>query len=75
VDGVITGWDLHPGGGWSDANAPADEILRTYLHQHHAVAYCCAYANLRPTDARPFTGPPDRWVRLPARDWWTVSDT
>ncbi|GAA4716167.1 ankyrin repeat domain-containing protein [Phytohabitans rumicis] len=72
VDGVITGWDLNPGGGWCAADAPADEVLRTYLYQD-AVAYCCAYADVRPADARPFTGPPDRWVRLPARDWWSVT--
>lgn len=75
VDGVITGWDLHPGGGWCSADAPPDEVLRTYLYQHKAVAYSCAYTNVRPTNTRPFTGHPDRWVRLPARDWWTVTDT
>ncbi|GIF25895.1 hypothetical protein Ate02nite_86250 [Paractinoplanes tereljensis] len=71
-DGVITGSDLHPGGGWSEANAPAAEVLRDFLYQHHAVEYCCAYAAVRPADARPFTEP-DRWVRLPARDWWASS--
>jgi hypothetical protein len=75
VDGVITGGDLNPGGGWCAADEPADEILRTFLYQHQAVAYCCARANVRPAAARPFTGPPDQWVRLPARDWWAVSDT
>jgi hypothetical protein len=72
-DGVIEGWDLHPGGGWSAADDSAEEILRTYLYQHKAVAYCCAYAGLRPTDARAFTGPPDLWVRLPVRDYWEHS--
>nr|WP_221381510.1 ankyrin repeat domain-containing protein [Actinoplanes polyasparticus] len=71
-DGVITGWDLHPGGGWSEADAPTAEILRDFLYQHHAIGYCCAYAGVHPADARPFTEP-DRWVRLPARDWWAVS--
>jgi hypothetical protein len=71
-DGVITGSDLHPGGGWCEAGAPADEVLRTYLYKHRAVEYCCAYANVRPSDTRPFTEP-DTWVRLPARDWWSIS--
>ena len=72
-DGVVAGWDLHPGGGWSAPDDPAEEILRTYLYRHRAVAYCCAYAGLKPTDARPFTGPPDLWVHLPARDYWSHS--
>ncbi|GIE90142.1 ankyrin repeat domain-containing protein [Actinoplanes regularis] len=71
-DGVVTGWDLHPGGGWPAADASAAEVLRAFLYQHHAVEYCCAYAGVRPADARPFTEP-DRWVRLPTRDWWAVS--
>jgi hypothetical protein len=71
-NGVIEGWDLHPGGGWSAADDPAEEILRTYLYQHRAVAYCCAYAGVKPTFARPFTGPPDFWVRLPVRDYWST---
>jgi hypothetical protein len=73
-DGVVEGWDLHPGGGWSSADDPAEEILRAYLYRHQAVAYCCAYAGLKVTDARPFTGPPDLWVRLPPRDYWSPSD-
>jgi hypothetical protein len=72
-DGVIEGWDLHPGGGWSAADDPADEVLREFLYRNRAVAYCCAYAGVRPTDARAFTGPPDHWVELPARDHWTWS--
>ncbi|WP_281897948.1 ankyrin repeat domain-containing protein [Phytohabitans aurantiacus] len=71
-DGVITGSDLHPGGGWCAADAPAAEVLRTFLYRNHAIEYCCAYAGVRPTDARPFLEP-DRWVRLPARDWWAIS--
>lgn len=73
-NGVVEGWDLHPGGGWSGADDPADEILRTYLYRHRAVAYCCAYAGLKPTDARPITGPPDLWVELPPRNYWSQSD-
>lgn len=72
-DGVIEGWDLHPGGGWSVADDSAEDILRTYLYRHKAVAYCCAYAGLKPTDARPFTGPPDIWLQLPVRDYWAHS--
>ena len=71
-DGVITGSDRHPGGGWSAADASTAEVLRTFLYQHHAIDYSCAYAGVCPADARPFTEP-DRWVRLPARDWWAVS--
>jgi hypothetical protein len=68
-DGVIIGSDLHPGGGWSASDAPAAEVLRTFLYQHHAIEYCCAYAGVHPTGARPFTEP-DRWIRLAVRNWW-----
>ncbi|MFB9235860.1 ankyrin repeat domain-containing protein [Plantactinospora siamensis] len=73
-DGVCAGWDLHPGGGWSSADDSAEEILRTFLHRHRAVAYCCAYAGVRPADARPFENAPDLWVRLPDRDYWSRTD-
>jgi len=63
-DGVTVDSDLHPGGGWSAADDRAEEILRTYLYQGAAVAYCCAYVDVRPIDARPFTGQPDLWVRV-----------
>jgi hypothetical protein len=77
-DGMTVGWDLHPGGGWSAADDTAEEILRTYLYRvregdggwHRTVAYCCSYAGVKPTDARPFVGPPDLWVRLPEGDYW-----
>jgi hypothetical protein len=52
------------------ANAPADEVLRTYLYQGDAGAYACAYTGLRPVDGRAVTGPPDVWLLLPVRDWW-----
>ncbi|UQI45823.1 ankyrin repeat domain-containing protein [Streptomyces sp. HU2014] len=70
-DGVIEGGDLHPGGGPNpyDTLTP-EEVLLAYLHQHHAVAHACAWAGLRPTDARAVTGPPDTWVELPLRDYW-----
>jgi hypothetical protein len=68
-DGVIEGWDLHPGGA-APADATSDEVLASYLYAHNAVAYACAYAGLRLTDARAVTGPPERWVVLPERDYW-----
>jgi hypothetical protein len=71
-DGVIEGWDLHPGGGWSDAADPPDQILHAYLYEYHAVASCYAHAGLQATDARALTGPPDQWVRLPSRDYWAT---
>ena len=72
-DGAVVDWDLHPGGGWAGAEEPAEEILRTFLYRHQAVAYCCAYAGVRPEDARAFTGPPDLWVQLPERDYWRTA--
>ncbi|KOG36466.1 ankyrin repeat domain-containing protein [Streptomyces resistomycificus] len=69
-DGTIEGWDLHPGGG-PDADHTPEEVLTAYLYNHEAVAYTCAYAGLRLTDARAVTGPPDAWVELPERDYWT----
>ncbi|MCX3058959.1 ankyrin repeat domain-containing protein [Streptomyces beihaiensis] len=70
-DGTIEGWDLHPGGGPDEADTP-EEVLTAYLYQSNAVAYSCAFAGLRPTDARAVTGPPDLWVELPERDYWNV---
>jgi hypothetical protein len=71
---VVEGWDLHHGGGWSASDDPAEE-MRTYLYlyRHKAVAYRCASAGLKLTDARPFTGPPDFWIQLPPRDYWSPS--
>ncbi|WP_327579713.1 DUF6461 domain-containing protein [Streptomyces sp. NBC_00145] len=68
-DGVIKGSDLHPGGG-PDHGDTSEEVLFSYLFQHNAVAYSCAYAGLRLTDARAVIGPPDGWVELPRRDYW-----
>lgn len=68
-NGELLGSDLRAGGG-SDEDDPAEEILAAYLYQHNAVAYCCAYAGLSPTDARAITGPPDTGLRLPAGDYW-----
>ncbi|QYC38386.1 Ankyrin repeats (3 copies) [Nonomuraea coxensis DSM 45129] len=69
-DGALEAWDTHPGGGRVSPDDPADEILATYLYHFRAVAYCCAGAGLRLTDARPVLGPPDTWMRLPERDYW-----
>lgn len=70
-DGAIEEWDTHPGGGNVVGDESAEEILTTYLCQYQAMAYCYASAGLRPTDARSIVGPPDMWLRLPDRDWWT----
>ncbi|QMU68656.1 ankyrin repeat domain-containing protein [Streptacidiphilus sp. P02-A3a] len=66
-DGVVERWDLHPGGP-VDLDATAEEVLAGYLYQHNAVAYSCAFAGLRLTNARAIEGPPDVWVELPERD-------
>ncbi|MDX3383976.1 DUF6461 domain-containing protein [Streptomyces niveiscabiei] len=68
-DGVVEEWDLHPGGG-TDVGQSADEVLMGYLYALEPMAYACAWAGLRPVDAKAFTGQPDRWVRLPERDYW-----
>ncbi|MGW0771030.1 ankyrin repeat domain-containing protein [Streptomyces sp. NPDC002676] len=66
---TVEGWDLHPGGGPLPDDTP-EEVLASYLYRHHAVAYACAFAGLRPTSARAVTGPADTWVRLPDLDYW-----
>ncbi|EFL29493.1 ankyrin [Streptomyces viridochromogenes DSM 40736] len=68
--GTVEGSDLHPGGG-PDENDTSAQVLASYLYQHDAVAYACAFAGLRPTDRRAVTGPPDVWVELPRRDYWS----
>ncbi|TDC44981.1 ankyrin repeat domain-containing protein [Actinomadura sp. KC345] len=68
-DGVLEGWDLHPGG-WAGADDTAEEVLLTYLYHYKAVAFCFAYAGLRPADSRAITGPFDLWLELPQRDYW-----
>ncbi|MEU5756247.1 ankyrin repeat domain-containing protein [Streptomyces sp. NPDC047829] len=67
-NGIIEGSDLHPGGG-PDENDTSAQVLASYLYQHEAVAYACAFAGLRPADRRVVAGPPDVWVELPRRDW------
>jgi len=69
-DGVMEGWDLHPGGG-PDLDHSPEEVLTGYLYHLEPMAYACAWAGLRPEDARAFTGTPDSWVLLPDRDYWT----
>jgi hypothetical protein len=50
----------------------SEEVLVSYLFHYNAVAYPCACAGLRLTDARAVTGPPDTWVELPQRGYWTT---
>lgn len=69
-DGEIVAWDTHPGSEPSPED-PAEEVLRSYLYQGHAVAYCYAGAGLRLTDAKEITGELAMWVRLPDRDYWS----
>ncbi|MFJ8278788.1 hypothetical protein ACIRA2_16030 [Streptomyces griseoviridis] len=66
-DGSIIGSDLHPGGGIDEGDT-SEQALFSYLYQGNAIAYACAYAGLRPVDARAVVGPPDLWVMLPDRD-------
>ncbi|WP_410620934.1 hypothetical protein [Amycolatopsis sp. cmx-8-4] len=68
-DGVTDGSDLHPGGA-PYVDSSAVEVLLSYLYPGNAAAYACAYAGLRPIDARAITGPPDTWLVLPERDYW-----
>ena len=69
-DGETVGWDLHPGGGVDEEDTPAD-VLRARLYEDEPVAFCLAYAGLRPVDNRAFVTP-DLWLRLPARDYWNA---
>ncbi|MFC8131751.1 ankyrin repeat domain-containing protein [Streptomyces sp. NPDC057302] len=68
-DGAVEGSDLHPGGPPHEDDS-SEEVLASYLYRHSAVAYSCAYAGLRPTDARAVVGPPDIWLKLPRRGYW-----
>ncbi|WP_308440256.1 hypothetical protein [Streptomyces mashuensis] len=68
-DGVVEGWDLHPGGGPDEEEDSPEDVLTAYIHSGHPVAHACAYAGLRPADARAVFGPPDAWVSLPERDY------
>ncbi|NUS09307.1 MAG: ankyrin repeat domain-containing protein [Nonomuraea sp.] len=66
-DGVIEEWGVLPGGSRMDRDEPAERVLAGYLYQGQTVAFSCAYAGLRPIDARSIQGPPDLWLRLPLR--------
>ncbi|MEW2578872.1 ankyrin repeat domain-containing protein [Streptomyces syringium] len=68
--GTVEGWDLHPGGEAYESDT-SEEVLASYLYRYNAVAYSCAFAGLRPTDRRAVVGPPDAWVELPRRDYWS----
>ncbi|NEB60821.1 ankyrin repeat domain-containing protein [Streptomyces diastaticus] len=69
--GAIEGGDLHPGGGPGE-NDTSEQVLASYLYHLNAVAYACAFAGLRLIDRRAVTGPPDVWVELPRRDYWSL---
>ncbi|MBI0382252.1 hypothetical protein JBE27_39825, partial [Streptomyces albiflaviniger] len=68
-DGAMEDWDLSPGSEPGEGDAP-EEVLASYLYRDNSVAFACSFAGLRPTDARPVTGPADLWVQLPERDYW-----
>ncbi|HWO67529.1 MAG TPA: hypothetical protein VNO31_46600 [Umezawaea sp.] len=70
ADGVWLGSDLFPGGG-PDEDDDSPQLLERF-YEDHAIAYCFAYVDLKPTDARSITGPPDTWLRLPERDYYAV---
>ncbi|GAA1547815.1 hypothetical protein GCM10009678_33070 [Actinomadura kijaniata] len=65
-DGEAESWGLNPGGGHPFPDEPSLEILTGYLTRDGAVAHCCAFVGLHPSDTRPVEGPPDLWIRLPA---------
>ncbi|MCS7480889.1 hypothetical protein ACFFQW_28075 [Umezawaea endophytica] len=71
ADGVWLGSDLFPGGGPDDDYEENTQLLER-LYEFHPIAYCFAYVDLKPTDARSITGPPDTWLRLPDNDYWAV---
>ncbi|MFF0544126.1 hypothetical protein ACFYTF_14950 [Nocardia thailandica] len=68
LDGALTDSDISPALDPSDDDS-AEDILTSYLYQHDVLAYCCAWAGLRPGDARAFAGPPDVWLRVPDGDY------
>ncbi|MFI9504748.1 ankyrin repeat domain-containing protein [Nocardia sp. NPDC052566] len=67
LDGALTGSDL--GIAMDPFEGDAEDVLTSYLYRHNTIAYCCAWAGLRPGDARAFVGPPDMWLRLPDVDY------
>lgn len=68
-DGAVLTWEPHSAY-TIPPDAVAERILAAYLYRSHPVAFCCAGADLRLADARPITGPPGTWLRLPERDYW-----
>ncbi|WP_254716072.1 ankyrin repeat domain-containing protein [Actinomadura sp. WMMB 499] len=70
-EGVIVGSDLSPGG--PDFGVTSRDVLAAYLTPDRPVAHCFVHTGLTPADARAIEGPPDVWIRLPARDWWEWS--
>ncbi|MFB7948851.1 ankyrin repeat domain-containing protein [Kitasatospora phosalacinea] len=66
-DGTVEAWDLHPGGGPNPGDT-SEQVLDAYLYRGRAVAAACAFAGLRPVDARAVTGPADLWVKVPDVD-------
>ncbi|MEW1838998.1 ankyrin repeat domain-containing protein [Nonomuraea angiospora] len=68
-DGAILGWEPYTAF-TIPPDALAEQILAAYLYRDRPIAFCCAGADLRLTDARPITGPPGAWLRLPERDYW-----
>ena len=63
ADGIWVDSDLFPGGG-PDEDDDEPQLLER-LYEDHAIAYCFAYVDLKPVDARSITGPPDLWLRVP----------
>ncbi|MBV2155601.1 ankyrin repeat domain-containing protein [Kitasatospora sp. SUK 42] len=68
-DGTEEGSGLHPGGGPLPGHTH-EEVFTHYLYHRRAIAYACAFAGLRPVDARAVTGPADFWIRVPDLDYW-----
>ena len=66
-DGELIDWDLHPGG---ETEEDDPDVLISHLYTDQALPYCYAVVGLKPTDRRSFDGPPDAWIRIPARDYW-----
>lgn len=70
-DGIEDGTDLCVGEPMAcETTGDEEETLRAYLYRKSPVGYSCDRTGLAPTDSRAFTGPPDIWIKLPARDYW-----
>ncbi|WP_062431252.1 ankyrin repeat domain-containing protein [Herbidospora daliensis] len=64
IDGEITEWDTILGLAPPTEADSAEQVLLKFLYEDDPEAYCCGYAGLRLTDARPILGPPDLWISL-----------